>query len=329
MNPAENLVLRSFRNLLSAAVAGFLSVLLSGCFMFVFPEKSASETASAKPGMDTLYSLTDEDSYSCMQIHLPKQPDPVPCQAVVIFPGGAYGVLAWEKEGKKYAEFLNRHGIAGIVVKYPLGSLLGHFKRHPAMIDAALRAVRLARYYAPQLGIDPNDIGVMGSSAGGHLAGLTAVWENAPQPDSSDPVERVSARPDFAVLCYPVVSMSAPCTHRLSRKNLTGSSPDPELLNRLSLEKQITPHFPPVFVWHTLEDQTVDPENSRLLEAELKRNKVPHQVLFYRKGPHGMGLLNERERELYPETARWSEELLKFLKEQRTAAAKRRNGHEK
>ena len=328
MISAENPVPRSFLKELSAVVAVLLCFLLSGCFMFVFPEKSASDIAHAKPGMDTLYSLTEDDSRSCMQVCLPEKPCSVPCPAVVIFPGGAYGVLAWEKEGKKYAEFLNRHGIAGIVVKYPLGSMLGHFKRHPAMIDTAMRAVRLIRYHAPQLGIDPNCIGVMGSSAGGHLAGLTAVWENAPRPDSSDPVERVSARPDFAILCYPVVSMSTPCTHQLSRRNLTGSGPAPELLDSLSLEKRITPGFPPVFLWHTLEDKAVDPENSRLLEAELKRNKVPHQVFFYAKGPHGMGLLNERERELYPETARWSEELLEFLKVQRIAAANRRKRHE-
>ena len=328
MIPAENLVPCHFRKKFSAAAAVLLWFLLPGCFMFVFPEKSASEIAHVKPGMDTLYALSEEDSRSCMRIYLPEKPGSTPCQAIVIFPGGAYGVLAWEKEGKAYAEFLNRHGIAGIVVKYPLGSLMGHFKRHPAMIDAALRAVRLIRYYAPQLGIDPNDIGVMGSSAGGHLAGLTAVWENAPRPDSQDPVERVSARPDFVIFCYPVVSMSSSCTHQLSRKNLTGSRPSPELLDQLSLEKRITPGFPPVFLWQTLEDQVVDPVNSRLLEAELQRNQVPHQAFFYRKGPHGMGLLNEREKELYPETARWSEELLKFLKAQRSAAAKRRSSHE-
>lgn len=222
-------------------------------------------------------------------------------------------MLAWEKEGKAYAEFLNRHGMAGIVVKYPLGSVFGHYARHPAMINAAQRAIRLTRCYAKELGIDPNRIGTMGSSAGGHLAGLCAVWESEGNPKSADPAERFSARPDFVILCYPLVSMEASCAHQMSRENLVGTSPDPELLRKLSLEKRITTACPPMFVWQTLEDKIVDPENSRLLEAALKRHQVPSRVIFYEKGPHGMGLLTSSEREKYPETARWSAELLKFL----------------
>lgn len=250
-----------------------------------------------------------------MRIYLPERCSKTPCPAVVIFPGGVYGVLAWEKEGTAYAEFLNRHGIAGIVVKYPLGSVFGHFARHPAMLNAAQRAIRLTRHHAASLGIDPNRIGVMGSSSGGHLAGLCAVWESTGKPDSADPVERVSARPDFVVLCYPVVSMEADCTHRMSRANLVGSSRDPELLRSLSIEKRITPSCPPIFVWQTLEDRTVDPENSRLLEASLKKHNVPSRVIYYRKGPHGMGLLSVSQQEKYPQTAEWSAELVKFLHE--------------
>jgi len=316
MRTLENPILHGSRKLIPAAALS-LWFLLPGCFLFVSPEKSETEIAAVRPGQDTLFYLNKQDSYSCMRIFLPAKKYQNPCPAVIIFPGGAYGVLAWEKEGCKYAEFLNRHGIAGIVVKYPLGSMFGHYKRHPAMLDAAQRAVRLIRHYAPKLGIDPNRIGVMGSSAGGHLAGLTMVWDSAGKPDSPDPVERVSARPDFAVLCYPVVSMSADCTHELSRKNLTGSDPDPKLLDQLSLEKRITPACPPVFLWQTWEDLTVNPRNSRLLEAELERNKVPYRAIYYWHGPHGMGLLDEDERRLYPETAQWPDELLNFLKERK------------
>lgn len=247
-----------------------------------------------------------------MRIYLPER-TAAPCPAVIIFPGGAYGVLAWEKEGKAYAEFLNRHGIAGIVVKYPLGSLFGHFARHPAMLHSAQRAIRLIRCHAAKLKIDPNRIGVMGSSAGGHLAGLCAVFPGKGKADSDDPAERVSARPDFVVLCYPVVSMSAPCTHQMSRKNLIGSDPSPELQNQLSLEKGITKDFPPVFLWLTLEDRTVDPENSRLLEAALKRNKIFYRACYYPHGPHGMGLLTPSEKRKYPEAAKWPDDLLKFF----------------
>lgn len=261
-----------------------------------------------------------------MRLYLPEteSPERAPCPAVIIFPGGAYGVLAWEKEGQAYAEFLNRHGIAGIVVKYPLGSLFGHFARHPAMLNAAQRSIRLIRSNAKKLNIDPHKIGVMGSSAGGHLAGLCAVCESAGKPDSADPAERVSARPDFAVLCYPVVSMEAPCTHRLSRSNLVGDTPDPELLKQLSLERRITKNAPPMFVWLTLEDRTVDPENSRLLEAALRKNGVIYEVHFYPHGPHGMGLLNGSERKKYPEAAVWPSQLLKFFEQIGIAAKEKR-----
>ena len=328
MRTVENLPLHKIRRLFPLAAIS-LWFLLPGCFLFVLPEKSEAEIAAVRPGQDTLFRLKSEDSRSCMRICLPSAPGKTTCPAVIIFPGGAYGVLAWEKEGKAYAEFLNAHGIAGIVVKYPLGSLFGHFKRHPAMLDTAQRAIRLIRHHAPELGIDPDRIGVMGSSAGGHLAGLAMVWDSAVKPDSPDPVERVSARPDFAILCYPVVSMSAPCTHRTSCRNLTGSHPDPELLEQLSLEKRITPGCPPVFLWLTLEDRTVDPENSLLLESALERNRVPHRARFFQKGPHGMGLLDEKERRLYPETAQWSEDMLNFFQELKIfPPSKKRGSHE-
>ena len=300
------------RGLAVAAGLVFLP-LMSGCFLFIWPNESTELIPENRPGNSAHYRLRACDGYSCMRIYLPEKRSKKACPAAVIFPGGAYGVLAWEKEGKAYAEFLNRHGMAGIVVKYPLGSAFGHFASHPAMINAAQRAIRLTRYHAGKLGIDPNRIGTMGSSAGGHLAGLCAVWESAGDPKSDDPADRVSARPDFAILCYPVVSMEATCTHQPSRKNLAGTSAVPELLRKLSLEKRITAACPPMFVWQTLEDQTVDPENSRLLEAALKRHGIRSRVIFYEKGPHGMGLLSESERKKYPKTAEWSEELLKFL----------------
>ena len=298
-------------------VAAFAAaLLLSGCgtFVFVRPELPPGEIprAAAEPGRR--YRLTCDDGYSCLAVHLPPEAKKHPVPAVVIFPGGAYGVLAWDKEGNDYARFLNRHGVAGIVVKYPLGSIFGHFERHPAMLNAAQRAIRLTRYYAPQLGIDPKRVGVMGSSAGGHLAGLTVICENAGKPDATDPVERLSARPDFAILCYPVVTLTESSMHKLSRDNLLGGDPDPGLAARLSLERNIPADCPPVFLWTTLEDRTVDPENSRMLAAALHRRKAPCRVIFYEHGPHGMGLLTASEAEKYPETAKWSGELIDFLR---------------
>ena len=299
--------------LLRRSVALCALALLPGCFLFVAPEEPAEAIPRASRPDRRYYRLSEEDSFSCMRLHLPPRVNGERLPAAVIFPGGAYGVLALDKEGNDYAEFLNRHGIAAAVVKYPLGSVFGHFKRHPAMVNAARRAVRLLRFHAEALGIDPHRIGVMGSSAGGHLAGTVAFSPAEGDPASSDPAERCSARPDFVILCYPVVSMSAPCTHALSRENLLGASPPPQLAEELSLERRIRPGFPPVFLWLTLEDRTVDPENSRLLVEALKRCGVPHRAIFYPHGPHGMGLLSASERKRYPDAAQWPSEMLKFL----------------
>ena len=307
------------RFLTRGAAGMFAALLFSGCgsFLFLRPERPSEDIprAAAEPGHT--YRLAADDDFSCLIVHLPPEAKSRPVPAAVIFPGGAYGVLAMDKEGSDYARFLNRHGVAGIVVKYPLGSIFGHFKRHPAMLNAALRAIRLTRYYAPQLGIDPRRIGVMGSSAGGHLAGLTLIYGSSIRPDADDPADRVSSRPDFAILCYPVVTLTGKSAHQLSRDNLTGGDPDTKLAKQLSLELNIPAECPPVFLWTTLEDSTVDPENSRMLAETLRRLGVPHRAIFYARGPHGMGLLPPAEAGKYPETAKWPEEMLKFLRERK------------
>ena len=284
--------------------------------MFVSPELPPEKLAEATAGDSRYYRLADGDDFSCMRLHLPPEAKKHPVPAVAIFPGGAYGVLAIDKEGNDVAEFLNRRGIAAAVVKYPLGSCFGHWRRHPAMIAAARRALRLLRYHASQLGIAPDKIGAAGFSAGGHLAGLTAWlpgWEG--DPHAADPVERVSARPDFLILSYPVVTLEGDKAHRTSRENLIGTSPEPGLASGLSLQNLAKAGSPPVFLWTTLEDRTVDPENSRMLEAALAREKIPHRAFFYPHGPHGMGLLTPSQRAEYPDAAKWSEELLAFLSE--------------
>lgn len=291
-------------------------LLLSGCFFTVTPERPGGDIPAAAGGDPAWFQVTPGDDLSCLRIFLPPASFRRPVPAAVIFPGGAYAVLALEKEGSAYAEFLNRHGIAGIVVRYPLGSMFGHFSRHPEMVNTARRAVQLTRHYAPRLGIDPGRVGVMGSSAGGHLAGLCIVCGDAADPRSKDPAARQSSRPDFAVLCYPVVSMAAECTHRRSRNNLLGPDPAPETLKQLSLEESMPDDAPPIFLWTTGEDRTVDPENTRLLDRTLIRKKIPHRTIIYEKGPHGMGLLSSSQREKYPETAKWPLEMIGFLRRQ-------------
>ena len=302
---------------------GGAAFLLSGCFLAVGPERPPEDIPKAVCGDEHYYQLCPDDSFSCMRIHLPPGSVPRPVPAAVIFPGGSYGVLALDKEGNDYARFLNTHGIAGIVVKYPLGSIFGHFRRHPDMLNAARRAIRLTRHYAPQLGIDPRRIGVMGSSAGGHLAGSCIVCGDPADPRSPDPVERQSCRPDFAVLCYPVVTMEGDFAHKRSRGNLLGDDPPPELRKELSLEQRIPDDCPPVFLWMTLDDRTVDPENARMLDAALTRKRIPHRSIFYEHGPHGMGLLTPAQAEKYPETAKWPREMIAFLREQRILASEK------
>lgn len=217
----------------------------------------------------------------------PYMPDPAKATgaAVVICPGGGYGGLA-QHEGKDYALWLNEMGVAGFVLKYRLGSS-GY--RHPVMVQDAARAVRLVRSRASEWKIDVNRVGIMGSSAGGHLASTLVTHFDAGQPNADDPVERLSSRPDLGILCYAVISMG-PNTHQGSKNNLLGPNPDADLVRLLSNELQVTKDTPPCFLWHTWEDQAVKVENSMEFAAALQRNGVPFDLHIYQKGRHGIGL---------------------------------------
>jgi acetyl esterase/lipase len=204
---------------------------------------------------------------------------------MVICPGGGYAGLA-PHEGAGYAEWLAENGIAGLVLKYRLAS---HGYHHPAMINDASRAMRLARSKAEQWHVDPKRIGIMGSSAGGHLASTLLTHFDAGKPDDPDPIERFSSRPDLGVLCYGVITMG-PNTHGGSRKNLIGENPPQELVDLLSNEKQVTKDTPPTFLFHTWEDKAVKVENSIEFAKALREAGVPFDLHVYQKGAHGMGL---------------------------------------
>ena len=207
--------------------------------------------------------------------------------AMVVFPGGGYGGLA-RHEGHDYALWLNESGIAAFVVHYRLGSK-GY--RHPAMLQDAARAVRTVRSQAGHWKIDPQRIGVMGSSAGGHLASTLLTHHDPGIPDDGDPIERVSSRPDLGILCYPVISMGA-ITHQGSKRNLLGDQPDEKLVWLLSNELQVTPETPPTFLWHTVADQAVLVENSLAFAGALRRAGVLFDLHIYQNGRHGIGLAN-------------------------------------
>jgi acetyl esterase/lipase len=206
--------------------------------------------------------------------------------AMVICPGGGYGRLA-EHEGEHYARWLNELGVTAFVLKYRLGT---DGYRHPAMLQDAARAIRTVRATAGEWNVNPARIGIMGSSAGGHLASTLLTHFDAGNPDASESIERHASRPDLVVLCYPVVTMLDPFTHKGSRQNLLGTNPPAALLRELSAELQVTTNSPPTFLWHTVEDRAVPVENSLRLAESLRKVGVPLDLHLYERGAHGMAL---------------------------------------
>ena len=207
--------------------------------------------------------------------------------AMVVCPGGAYTHLA-PHEGNDYALWLNQHGVTCFVLKYRLGSSGYHY---PAEFQDGVRAMRWVRAHAADYKIDPHRIGIMGSSAGGHLASMLVTHFDSGDTNSPDPVERQSSRPDIGILCYPVITMGE-FTHKGSHDMLLGTNPPPELVKYLSSELQVTTNTPPCFIWCTYEDRTVPIENELMFAGALRKNHVPFDLHIYQKGGHGLGLGN-------------------------------------
>lgn len=211
--------------------------------------------------------------------------------AVVICPGGGYHHLSMEKEGSRVAEWFQQRGVHAFVLQYRLGSNGYH---HPIMMWDGLRAMRLVRSMAETNGIDVNKIGVMGFSAGGHLAATVSTRFDAGQPDSTDITEQFSSRPDFTILAYPVISMIHPVVHTGSRSNLLGEkAEDFDLQYQLSAEKQIRSNTPPAFLVHTTADRSVIPEHSIWYYLALRRAGIPAEMHLFQEGEHGLGMFPE------------------------------------
>ena len=223
----------------------------------------------------------DRPSYT---VHLP--PDSIATgAAMVVLPGGGYRNLAMDHEGAQVARWLNSIGVAAFVVKYRLGPRY----RHPTMLNDAQRALRTVRAGATRWKLDPARIGILGFSAGGHLASTAGTHFDAGRAEG-DPIERVSSRPDFMVLVYPVITMAERYTHRGSRTNLLGEAADPALVALLSSETQVTASTPPTFLVHSTDDAGVPVENSLLFFQALRAAGVPAEMHVYRTGRHGFGL---------------------------------------
>jgi len=209
-----------------------------------------------------------------------------PGTAVIIAPGGAYQGLAIPYEGIQEAYWFNAQGVAAFVLQYRLGPRY----HHPIELGDAQRAIRLVRAHAQEWNIATDRVGMMGFSAGGHLAATTGTHFDSGKFDATDAVDRVSSRPDFLILCYPVISMQPSITHAGSRRNLLGDNPDQKLVDDLSNELHVTAQTPPTFLFHTTNDNTVPVENSVAFYLALTKAKVPAEMHLFQNGPHGVGM---------------------------------------
>ena len=206
--------------------------------------------------------------------------------AVVICPGGGYGHLAMDHEGHQIARWLNSIGVAGFILKYRHHGV-GY--GHPAPLQDAQRAIRMVRSRCEEWSVDPNRIGIIGFSAGGHLASSAGTHFQNNYYEPSDTVDKSSCRPDFMILLYPVITLTDSYTHHGSKNNLLGNSPNEELVKNLSNEKQVSPKTPPTFLVHADDDKAVPPENSIFFYLALRKAGVPVEMHIYERGGHGFG----------------------------------------
>lgn len=208
--------------------------------------------------------------------------------AILVCPGGGYGGLAMGHEGSEIAEWFNNMGVTALILDY---RHRGKGYGHPNPLLDAQRAIRLIRSKAKDWGVDPAKIGIMGFSAGGHLASTAGTHFDAGNKDAADPIEKMSSRPDFMILCYGVLTFDKPNTHQGSRNNLLGDEKDnAELVELYCNEKQVTEKTPPAFLFHTDEDTAVSPENSVMFYMAMRKHKVPAEMHIFRTGRHGIGL---------------------------------------
>ncbi|MCX5676872.1 MAG: alpha/beta hydrolase [Planctomycetota bacterium] len=237
--------------------------------------------------------------------YLPAGDGPFAC--IVVCPGGGYGGRA-AHEGAPICKWLNSIGVAGFVLDYRVKPY-----RHPIPLGDAQRAIRTVRARAAEWKIDPKRIGILGFSAGGHLAASATTIFDDGKPDAADPIGRQSCRPDAAILCYPVITFGD-FRHNGSMVNLLGPDPDPKLRQEMSLETRVTPQTPPTFLWHTSDDGGVPVENSLLFATALRKNKVPFALHVFPRGPHGIGLGDGDRGAKAPDARQWPAICAEWLK---------------
>lgn len=272
-------------------LSAVLSVLLFSVRLFAADPAVIDLWPEGVPGLRADATLEKLEDNRASNIHRPTLTVyPTPAgkatgTAVVICPGGAYVRLAMEHEGAQVAAWLNSLGVSAFLLKYRLVEY-----GHPAPLRDVLRAMRLVRSRAAEFGVKPDRIGVLGSSAGGHLASCSGTMYDDPDGKTGAALDAVSARPDFLVLLYPVVTLEDPYTHAGSRHNLLGGHPASEMLARMSTDQRVTRDTPPVFMVFAQDDRTVPVENGLMLYAALRKAGVPVELHLYEKGGHGFGM---------------------------------------
>jgi acetyl esterase/lipase len=247
---------------------------------------------------------TDDKDIPTITVYLPRT-TPAGMSAVIICPGGGYVNLAMNHEGRQVANYMNSVGVIAFVLKYRLGPKY----HHPIELGDAQRAIRILRANATAWHIAPEKIGIMGFSAGGHLTETASTHFDAGKADATDPIDRVSSRPDFSILGYPVTSLVEPWTHMGSKNALLGPNADPDLAKSLSGEQSVTPETPPTFIFQTNADTTVPAENATYYYLALRKAKVAAEMHIFERGPHGVGLAMDD-----PALSEWSKLLTNWMR---------------
>jgi acetyl esterase/lipase len=267
------------------------------------------EVPNSKPGRNKETAVSKENvlriskvSVPTLTIYKPANPNGM---SVIICPGGGYGILAFDKEGTRVAEEMNKWGITAFVLKYRLPDDTTNIDRSIAPLMDAQQAIRMVRSKAAEWGLKKNKIGIMGFSAGGHLAS-TAATHFASNADATNK-DTISVRPDFAVLIYPVISFDSTITHKGSRNNLVGATASAKQIKLYSNELQVTAKTPPSFLVHAADDGAVPVENSIRYYQACVKFKVPAEMHLYPKGGHGFGMFNKTT------TDNWMERLKNWL----------------
>lgn len=280
--------MKTFRIIVLLFIVPFMAVAQTPDVMKIWPGQAPYSNGQITPEKDNNGSITNIGEASIIVYH--PEHGKANGSAVIICPGGGYSGEASIKEGHDVAKWFASFGVTGIVLKYRLPGADGITERDKAPLSDAQRTIRLVRSKATEWGLKSNQIGIMGFSAGGNLAVNAGTHFDGGNPQSSDPVEQISCRPDILILMYPVISMEANLTHMGSRNNLLGRQPDSTKVKYYSGEQNVTAETPPTFLVQATDDKVVKVENSIYFYLAIHKFGIPVEMHIYEKGGHGFGM---------------------------------------